>query len=273
MNLLLHDDMTAAPAGDWNQNAATESEIQMHHINAPTPEAEAATEAFFSRPSNPERMFSLGEVRGFMFALACAPDLVQPSEWLPFICGGYDPQFESREEAQQVMNALMFLFNECGTVGLDDGRRWPPGCEFRDDLLANLEPDAPVSQWSRGFGAGHTWLEESWDNYLPDEWNDEMEAVLATLTFFASRSMAERTVSESRKPGTSLETFTAKLRDVFPEALAEYAEMGRAIWKAVLSARKEDGRPAEAEPRIGRNAPCPCGSGKKYKRCCGSSVR
>jgi SEC-C motif-containing protein len=23
------------------------------------------------------------------------------------------------------------------------------------------------------------------------------------------------------------------------------------------------------EPRIGRNDPCPCGSGKKYKRCCG----
>ncbi len=25
------------------------------------------------------------------------------------------------------------------------------------------------------------------------------------------------------------------------------------------------------EPDIGRNDPCPCGSGKKYKRCCGSS--
>jgi len=24
-----------------------------------------------------------------------------------------------------------------------------------------------------------------------------------------------------------------------------------------------------AEPKIGRNAPCPCGSGKKYKKCCG----
>ncbi|MFC1868389.1 YchJ family protein [Thermodesulfobacteriota bacterium] len=23
-------------------------------------------------------------------------------------------------------------------------------------------------------------------------------------------------------------------------------------------------------PKIGRNAPCPCGSGKKYKKCCGS---
>jgi hypothetical protein len=31
----------------------------------------------------------------------------------------------------------------------------------------------------------------------------------------------------------------------------------------------------EHSPKIGRNAPCPCGSGKKYKKCCGSmkSVR
>jgi uncharacterized protein YecA (UPF0149 family) len=29
--------------------------------------------------------------------------------------------------------------------------------------------------------------------------------------------------------------------------------------------------PASDEPRIkvGRNEPCPCGSGKKYKKCCG----
>ena len=24
-----------------------------------------------------------------------------------------------------------------------------------------------------------------------------------------------------------------------------------------------------AEKKVGRNAPCPCGSGKKYKKCCG----
>ena len=27
-------------------------------------------------------------------------------------------------------------------------------------------------------------------------------------------------------------------------------------------------QPAKSE-KIGRNAPCPCGSGKKYKKCCG----
>ena len=29
-------------------------------------------------------------------------------------------------------------------------------------------------------------------------------------------------------------------------------------------------QPLSADPKIGRNDPCPCGSGKKYKKCCGS---
>jgi len=30
--------------------------------------------------------------------------------------------------------------------------------------------------------------------------------------------------------------------------------------------------PAAKRPKIGRNDPCPCGSGKKVKRCCGDRV-
>ncbi|MCD4699857.1 MAG: SEC-C domain-containing protein [Phycisphaerae bacterium] len=26
------------------------------------------------------------------------------------------------------------------------------------------------------------------------------------------------------------------------------------------------------QPRVGRNDPCPCGSGKKFKKCCGRST-
>ena len=29
-------------------------------------------------------------------------------------------------------------------------------------------------------------------------------------------------------------------------------------------------KPMIAENKVGRNDPCPCGSGKKYKKCCGS---
>ena len=35
---------------------------------------------------------------------------------------------------------------------------------------------------------------------------------------------------------------------------------------------KEQPKPAQvrrAEAKVGRNDPCPCGSGKKYKKCCG----
>lgn len=30
--------------------------------------------------------------------------------------------------------------------------------------------------------------------------------------------------------------------------------------------------PVKAEPKIGRNDPCSCGSGKKYKKCCGANL-
>lgn len=40
-----------------------------------------------------------------------------------------------------------------------------------------------------------------------------------------------------------------------------------------LARSKEDARPGSAlrpeKPKIGRNAPCPCGSGKRYRKCCG----
>ncbi|MHC4639425.1 MAG: SEC-C metal-binding domain-containing protein [Planctomycetota bacterium] len=26
------------------------------------------------------------------------------------------------------------------------------------------------------------------------------------------------------------------------------------------------------QPKVGRNDPCPCGSGKKYKKCCGQNT-
>ena len=35
------------------------------------------------------------------------------------------------------------------------------------------------------------------------------------------------------------------------------------------SISEEAQKPAKAGPRIGRNDLCPCGSGKKYKKCCG----
>lgn len=48
------------------------------------------------------------------------------------------------------------------------------------------------------------------------------------------------------------------------EPIAERHRQLRA-WAAPFVQRILDGAP---RPKVGRNAPCPCGSGKKYKRCC-----
>ncbi len=41
-------------------------------------------------------------------------------------------------------------------------------------------------------------------------------------------------------------------------------------------ARRDEARPKlqpiRVEQRVGRNDPCPCGSGKKYKKCCGADA-
>ena len=40
---------------------------------------------------------------------------------------------------------------------------------------------------------------------------------------------------------------------------------------AKISQKREKARLA-ALPKAGRNEPCPCGSGKKFKRCCGKAA-
>jgi SEC-C motif domain protein len=69
--------------------------------------------------------------------------------------------------------------------------------------------------------------------------------------------------------------FTARFRSDGKEH--EHVEVARFAredghW---VYAGQEDTTPApvrRATPKIGRNDPCPCGSGKKYKKCCGAAV-
>jgi preprotein translocase subunit SecA len=41
------------------------------------------------------------------------------------------------------------------------------------------------------------------------------------------------------------------------------------VSEAAAAAEQEKAQPTRTGPKVGRNDPCPCGSGKKYKQCCG----
>lgn len=230
-----------------------------------------AWERFLAGPKRPDSALSLLELHGFLFAVACAPDLGRPSEWLPLVFGGAIPEFDSEEEALAVTEAVMNLW-ECVERSVSESWGLPVGASFRNDLLANLDEDAPVSRWSRGFIRGHEWLWDIWDPYVTGDLDEEVGAILFALSFFASRSLAEGFLKELSGEGDTLEDLARKAARIWPDAAKEYASMGRAIFRSRLEAARAKPVRVPAEDRIGRNEPCPCRSGKKFKKCCGSGA-
>jgi preprotein translocase subunit SecA len=43
------------------------------------------------------------------------------------------------------------------------------------------------------------------------------------------------------------------------------------VTEATEAGEKTRAKPIRSGPKVGRNDPCPCGSGKKYKFCCGKN--
>jgi uncharacterized protein len=234
---------------------------------SPSRDPGAELRAFLDGPSKPAGALGYLEAHGFLFTVAAGPDLVQPSEWLPMILGEGEPPFANQAQAERVLGALLELYNELIEQTTEHRVRPPRQLQFRDDVLANLEHDAPVSQWSRGFHRGHCWLEESWPEGVAD-FEDELGACLFTLSFFSSRELAEGFVKECARDGQSLAEVAESSQRLFPDAMISYALLGEACRNAAREMAKASAGREARRSRVGRNDPCPCGSGKKYKKCC-----
>ena len=226
----------------------------------------AALKGFLADPARPAGTLRYHELQGFFFTIACCPDLVSPSEWMPVVFADREAGYQSLEEANEILAGMMHLYNDVVRLARSESARLPGDCEIRDDALANLEDDAPLAQWSRGFLHGHQWLEESWQPYRSGELEDEYAALLMTLTFFASPSLAEAYADESHSDLKELAPTIARL---FVDAVREYAYVGASIQQVLA---ESDAPPGEARraTKVGRNEPCPCGSGRKWKKCCGA---
>ena len=93
---------------------------------------------FLTAPERPEGTMTYPQLAGFVFAVACAPELVRPSEWLPLVFDDQEPDYETMDEAQDVVAAMMALYNECNRQGVEARAALPPGCEIRSKPLDNL---------------------------------------------------------------------------------------------------------------------------------------
>jgi len=224
---------------------------------------------FLASPQRPHGTLTYPQLAGFLFSLANGPELIAPSEWLPMVFDDHDAGYGTQTEAEQVLKAVVGLSNHCVREHAADRALLPPGCEIRPEPLANLEADAPLSHWSQGFCMGHDYLMNYWDEYTPEELDEELGAVLMALTFFASPALAKAYRAEG-KSGRSLAQLAETVLEIFPEAMREYAHLARSLYQARYEAGDPNPTPA-AGLKIGRNESCPCGSGSKFKKCCGAT--
>ena len=197
---------------------------------------------------------------GFLTALAVGPALVPPSEWLPRVWGVQDeePDFESLDQAERILGLLMRLYNQNFRTLTEAPESFAP-------LLPEWEQDGKLSvsgeEWCAGFGLGVGLRVEDWRPLFED---DEARILLGPMIWLSSEQ-ARQEMGAGRDPeGTHRKMLVLIGLSVI--AIYKYWEAYRNRGAELTREPSGIGR----KPRVGRNDPCPCGSGKKFKKCCGA---
>lgn len=193
---------------------------------------------------------------GYFAALISGPDLVAPSEYLPEIWGE-QYTFESENQANDLLGLLMRHWN-----AISDGLgRSLEGKHFYMPVL--LEDDAGIARgndWARGFMRGMSLRRDGWAELVNDEEHGGPLVVIMMLYY-------ENDPDPELRPPPIPD-------DKRDEIIARLVAGLALIYRYFEPHRRDMSRIPQfvhqrrVGPKIGRNDPCPCGSGKKYKQCC-----
>jgi uncharacterized protein len=197
----------------------------------------------------PGSTMSFEMLDGMFTALVIGPAMVLPSEYLPEIWGtddGAGPVWESIEQGQYFMNLLTKHWNGIAARRNADAPHVPIILEFGDAERGQT--------WAKGFVVGIELGQTSWDPMFQDRRAAEIVMSIFALVQDDPELFADR--------------MTPQMRDEIVDQLPVILQVIAAYW------RDADQRLPYREPvrstKVGRNEPCPCGSGKKFKKCCGS---
>jgi uncharacterized protein len=213
----------------------------------------------------PFKGMSLEMLDGFLSSLVVAPDLVLPSEWTPRVWGGRPPRWETIDEAGRVHQLLMGLWNDVARrVAIDPERlrdRDTPLIALHDgDASAGNVIDDCGVEWAMGFLDGVELREEAWGAACAaEEWIDD------ALIGIEAIAIGEWPPTE---PDGATEPLTVSERlDVIFGIPHMLHDLNLHRLEQTTSRT-----PIRKETAPGRNDPCPCGSGRKFKKCCGTAA-
>lgn len=207
-----------------------------------------------------KRAMNLETLDGFFAALICCPDTVRPSEYLHEIWGGDmsdEEAFADQRELQDFLDLIMRHWNAISHV-------LHSGDVFLPLLLEDEGGNTPANDWAQGFMRGMALRNEDWLELLNDETHGGWLVPILALTHEHDpdpklRSYAEPIDAERRQQ--LIVSVAASVMAIYRHFEPQRRLTARSAREAATFRR--------AMPKTGRNDPCPCGSGKKYKQCCG----
>ena len=206
------------------------------------------------------RAMNLEMLDGFFAALICSPDMVRPSEYLREIWGGDRFGGEGWRDEEEMQEFLHLIMRHWNTVAgtLNSGEPFLPFL---------LEDDAGVTranEWAQGFARGMKLRSEDWADLLDDE---EHGGLLVPILALAHEHDPDPAMRPYKDP-MDLERREQLIVGVAASVSAIYRYFA-ARRRVSSRAEREVATHRRAGPKVGRNDPCPCGSGKKFKKCCG----
>jgi uncharacterized protein len=213
---------------------------------------------FLLSDATPEECMDIAMLDGFLTALVVGPNTLTPSLWLPILYGETDEdpmKWGSAEQAQRILGLIMRHMNDI----IWQLREAPDDYEPVIYMSEYEGKTIPIlDEWCTGFMQGVQLDAAAWEPLFDAE---DAQGVLLPIMLYGTESGWDTLKSKPE---------LAERHDEFAEALADCVLAIQDYWlpqrKAAMTLRRE-------EPKTGRNEPCPCGSGKKFKKCCGDSGR
>ncbi len=218
---------------------------------------------FLMSDAVPDSAMSILALDGFFSALAIYPVTIMPNQWLPVVMDmsreGKQPEFASKAEAETGMGLLFSYMNAVVRQLTDDPFGYMP---LFEDMQIDSDEEAMLAaeDWASGFVLGAMIDQNVWERTFSDE-----EGGLLMTSFAAMSGLFDEETGSSQE---ELADMKEELMDELGDCVRDLQEFW-APWRRQYLAQQSAGRTVKAAPHAGRNDPCPCGSGKKYKQCCG----
>ncbi len=178
-------------------------------------------------------------VEGFLCAVFSSANFVRMDDWLPYVNG--DCKFKSQKHAEEIMLSIFQLQNNI-LAELADISYKPLYEKFniKDEVVAAL-----AARWSKGYVLGGLLI--NGENFFR---NEDTATLLSPIFILASDDEKELQKRKIEKKDL------LKMVPIAANGFSEYNRYSKTKHPRVST-------------KVSRNDLCPCGSKKKFKKCCG----